>query len=784
MTAYAQSEGEPVDDVPGRPLVKVRAFEAERQPYVDEVDLWAERLYDDHMRLPAFELAREDATAYGSVDGLSDDQLHAVEAEAERQAELLDGASRSAAGGRFLRDVFAGGTLRSGWYGTVVFSSKLVRQLGKAAVRAYKPGVKTAWTERKRVAASAVDLEARRVRTQALYLDALEKTRLQRGVTAQARQAIEAVQTEILEELAKTPETPLALPGTAAYEDTLADLVRSARRGGPLDLDAVFRGGTHGPGFRPLSVRQALGVSPSARPPRPFAFLDPRVWRRPGQGGGPADVQFRQFRITEVLPSGFVLLSDGSRSAVARGGVPTPRRPPPPTTAQRKMVAVATLQRQLLGDQADLDLLVENERVAEGTRNRAVARLSAEQATLRGADAELTLRVTRLTTAGRLVFVLGLFGAVESSRTFASELREGNARRAEGEDAFTAYLGAFGAGAGAASGVAGSVDAFEAVSRRAALAIADRTKLGVGLKVFGTAAGALTMVASAVALYEEHESHDNWGQASAGLAFASGLAGTTVGVAYLLGVSATWITVLGYVGVALAVASLIFLLFSNTPIEDWLLSSLWSSEETHDGLTGSALSRKTDRDLRALFEIISVPLVSLEFWDYGDAGAELATYGSGPRDVPSRVRLVVRPGYVPPGTAIEVSDLRLRLPSAMNTLGDYVPFLEDSPRETALIARSVPLGDTTADLYVTPSDSAPGAYVREWELTASGLSDRAAAFLRMPPAGVGFECTVAVRPSGRTGSGPPPVSFHLRGNVAYARTFDGPKVSIAAPVPK
>ena len=782
--AYARSEGKAPGDVPGRPLAKIRAFEAERQPYVDEVELWADRLYGYHMRLRAFELAREDATDFGPIDGLSDDQVLAVEAEAERQAELLDGASRSVAGGQFLRDAFAGGTLRSGWYGTVVFSSKIVRQLGKAAIRAYKPGVKAAWTELKTVAAKTdlADLEARRVRTHALYLQATEQTRLQRGVTDQARAAIEAIQTEVLEELARTPETSLALPGTAAYEETLSEVVRSARTRGPVDLDAVFREGPRRPGFRPRPAPQIIGASPAAgaAPAQgAFVFLDPRVWRRPGQGGSAADARFRQFRVTEVLPSGVVLLGDGARTAVARGGPPAPRRPPPPTTVQRKVVAIETLRRQLFDAEGDLGLLADDERAAGRAHGRARARLAAERATLRGAEAELDFRVTRLTTAGRLTFVLGLFGAVESTRTFWRELREGNERRADGADYLSAYLGAFGAGAGAASGVAGSVDAWEAVNRRAAVAIADRTTLGRGLKVFGIAAGVLTMVASSIALYEEHEAHDGWGQVSAGLAFASGLAGSSVALAYVLGHSAWWLPYLGYAGVALAIVSIAVLLLSNTPIEDWLESSLWSSEESHEGLSGPALTRKVDADLRALVRIVSVPLVSLEFWD--DDGT-LATYGSTSRPVPARVRLVVRPGYMPPGAVLDVEDVHLRLPSAMDTLGDYVPFMEGSGRERVTVASGVTLGDPTATVYVTPGASAPGAYLREWGLEEGGLSDRARGYLRMAPAGVGFGCTVRVRPADG-GDGPvPAVTFRLRGNVGYARTTDGTKVSVAYPV--
>lgn len=775
VRAYAAGEDEAPEEAPGRPLDKILAFRAERQPYMAEVDAAAALLYRT-VRSDAHQTAREDATDFGEMETLTEAQLRAIEAEVERQGELLDGAGQSEEGRQYLRDAFAETSRLSGWYRQTVFSSTLIQRLGKISVRAFKADVKKAWTERKTAAATAGDFEASRVRTQALYLSALEQTRLQHNVSAGAKQAIEALQAEVLEELARAPGSPLALPGSPAYEATVRQILIDARRNGPVDLDAVFREGPRRAGFRPLPASQIVGVPGEGAG---FSLLDPEVWIRPGQGGAPPRPPVR-FQGAETFPSGIVVVRSGRRIALVRAGRPVPPQAPPVSSAQRKMVAIAALQEQVLTPD-DTQTMGDRNRLALGERNAARQKLAQGQASLRGAEAELDLRVTRLTTAGRLVFVLGVFGAVESSRAFARELNEGRDRSAGGEDILSAYLGAFGAGASTAAGVASSVDALEAVSRRAALAIVERGKLGIGLKVFGVAAGIFTMAASGVAFYEERQAHDDLGQVSAGLAFAGGLAGAYVGYAYIASLTYWWLPYLGYLGAALAVLSLLAVLFSNTPLEDWLESCLWSSEENSERLTGASLTRKVDADLQAVIKIISVPLVSLEFWDGAGRSVDVATYGSVSRPVPDRVRLVVRTGYLPPGGVLDISDLHLRLPPSMSEIGDYIPFMEGSERERVTIGSTVTISDPTATVYVAPTATAPGAYVREWALDGANLPARAQMFLRMPPAGVGFGCTATIRPAVQAGSAVPSITIHMRGNVGYARTADGIKLSVAAP---
>lgn len=767
--AYAESEEEDLSDVPGDPMTKIEAFEAERPPMLEEVDLWGERLFGHHMRLPAFELAREDATDFGTMEQLSEAALDAIDAEVERQADLLDAAGRCASGSAYLREFLADG-LSSSWYGVVALAPKVIQRLAKAAVRYYKPGVRAAWTEQKTVAATVQEITDRRVRAQTQLLQATEEARLQRGVTEAAFAVVERKQADVLTALAETVDRPLIQPGSVEYERIVDEILRRSSREGLLDLDAVFNPTRAYPGFRPLPVWDVLQppggwVLTGNQPRATFTMLDPRAWRLPGQGGSRADARFRTFRMYKRLPSGIIVLSDGERKLMAnvRRALPNrPATPRPPTNAQRRALALARIKQDLLDDAV---------RTARSEVQDAFsADLTGQEATLRGAAAETELRTTRLTTAGRLVFMLGLYGGVESARALSRELRAGQRREDEGDSFMSAYLGAFAAGANLGAAATGSIDALEAVSRRAALAVADRAKLGIGLKVFGVAAGALTAVAGAFSFAHEWRTHDEAGMAAAALTIASGLAGGVVAYGYVIGMKAAWLPWLGYIGIALAIISILVLLFSNTPLEDWLEGCLWSSEESYDRLSGGALSQRVDRDLRELLKIISVPLVSLEVWNQDPATGEMsiATWGSTNEPVPTHIRLSVRPGFLPGNASLQVSNLRLRLPAI-------------GSRPEVPIGTDVTVQDPTAACYVPAEGDAPGVFVMTWAIDAAALPARAAGFLQMPPAGVGFGCSVSLRfPDG----GVSPVTFDLRGNVGYARTFDGTKISIARPVPE
>ena len=801
VEAYEATErdepGESVD-VPGDPLAKVEIFEAERRPLVEDVRLWHDRLYGVHLETPAYALAREDATDFGVLDELSDETLDKIEAQGALHGDLLDGAERMEAGQRYLRQELVDST-RS-WTRSVVFSPTLVRRLVQVPTKLYKDQVLSgALTEQKTAAETVEALRDQRVRMQTQHATAAQHAQAQRGVSKAAAAAVDRVQTDVLEALAATEANPLIVPGTPAFDEVAESVEAALRERAGRVLDAPFVPGRVEPGFRPVPVWEV--VSPggvwrpgAAVPAIEFSVMDPRVWRLPGQGV--PDIRFRRFRFRR-LDSGLLVLADGERTALANvrrlglHGGPTPDA----LDARRKAIALERLRGDLLdaevhatGAAADARAAGTAEAAAKADLDAVKARLAAGETTLNDASARAELRTTRVTVGGRLLFGLAAIGAAMSARTLDREIGAGRADRAAGVGHWEAYAAAYGAGASTAAGVMGTAESLELVSKRTLAAVQGRTALGRSLKAFGIAGGAMTIVAGGIALQQEHDSHDEIGQLSAVLVIASGTASVAGGTAFFFFPRATvLLRFLGWVGIAASLLSILFLVLSNTPIEDWFEGSIWGAEEDVPAGGDAVPSARITRELAGLFKIVAQPIVSVELWDK-EGGDQLATYGSVSREAPDALRLVVRPGLLLPGWTIQVRDLRLRLPPIEGAWRELVPFVDGPERREETVARRLSVPDMSRDVYLPPSDGVAGAFVREFDLDDLAVSDEARMRLRMPPVGVMFACEVEVGPP-TEGLPPellaraPSVTMGLQGGVGYARTFDGPKLSVGLQAP-
>ena len=398
-------------------------------------------------------------------------------------------------------------------------------------------------------------------------------------------------------------------------------------------------------------------------------------------------------------------------------------------------------------------------------------RVAAQQGALDAQQLATQMTAVRLNWAGKLFVALNVLDLVASAAELRAKLREGDRDRGRGAGAWTAYLGAIGAGAGAASAATGLVESAKALVPKAALA----GSLGTALRVVGGFSAFAAIIAGGVSLYQETETHDEWGAASAAFGVGAGAASFIA-----LFVATSW---LGPVAIILGLFSIAFLLAANTPVEDWLENCYWSAEEAGeaDTLAAGSARRRLIYEVEDLFALLGRPLLSAEVRrSEGGAPSTLAHYGTTPGPAaPNRLRLTVRPGLFPDGARVEVSGLRLLLPPrGWDAVQALAPALFDVHREAVPVQAAFSSPDPTREV-VTERSEGGVVFTREWDL--GGAVGALSEWLGMPPAGLSFACRVMVRLPDGVGSVADP-AFEVRGPIGYARDY-GTMVSMGRAKP-
>ena len=747
-------EADSRDRVPGEVYVRLDAFSDEVAARAARVEFWASHLYD-FMSQDAFVMAREDAAGFGPPDALGEPALDAIDAEVARQTELLDGAELSDRGKAHLASTL-GRAEAPQWYERVALATKVVGRLAEIPKSYYEGLAAKAAEEEVRAVA---DLDALRKQRLRAFADLLTSYEHARAVVPEAAGRIDALQMKVLDPMVAAVG---ASGGGALSVPGLPDLPGSSTPGSLLDqLPAPLRG-TTGAGIEALSVEAVVGV---ARPrgllatgmPNQAAFelLEPRHWT-PGHTYGPGEVSTTRFQWTRT-DDGLLVLSGGNRRAFAdaRGllaGTPglVTRSGEPLTPKRAALARLVDVTGRPFSEGPDAALRALRDKVA------------AQQGALDAQQLAAQMAAVRLNWAGKLFVALNVLDLVASAAELRAKLREGDRDRGRGEGAWAAYLGAIGAGAGAASAATGLVESARALIPEAALA----GRLGTALRVIGRISGGLAVVSSAISLAQELDTHDEMGAWSAAFGVAAGIAMFAFPPAAII----------------LALASVGFLLFANTPVEDWLENCYWSAEETGELATLAAGSarRRLIHEVEDLFALLGRPLLSVEVRrSEGGAASTLARYGTTPGPpAPDRLRLTVRPGLFPDGSRLEVSRLRLLLPPrGWEVLDAFLPWA-DVDREAVPVQAMFSSPDPTREV-VAERAGGGAAFVREWDL--GGAVGALSGWLGIPPAGLSFACRVTLRLPDGVGSVADP-AFEVRGPIGYARDY-GTMVSVGRAEP-
>ena len=374
---------------------------------------------------------------------------------------------------------------------------------------------------------------------------------------------------------------------------------------------------------------------------------------------------------------------------------------------------------------------------------------------------QTSLQTNRINWAGELMSALTFVDLVASTADAVAKAREGHRDRNRGATVWDAYLVAVGSGTGAFGAFAGVADE---VGKR----FITSGPWGPRLLYVGKVSGAVGLIASAIAFGHEYRTHDGFGMTSAGLAFASSA------TLLLLPRLVLMAPALGPYGlpavVLLALASLAVNLLSHTPVEEWLVRSVWSLKEPSELPPHDAWrlfdEHEMQLEIRRLVDLLAAPTVSVELWEpNGSGGRRLASYETGFMDEldanPDQIRLVVKPGLLSGGGRIELKRFQL------TTARGSVVYLTQRNR-------SLVLPDPSLDLVVERDNGAP-YFVRTWDIeavTAASSADfRQHGTVRVAlGAGVmtaSFECTATLRLAGDSGVQDP--SFRYHGSVGFAR---------------
>ena len=788
VEAYAADEGIPPEDTPGRPLDKIETFEGERDVLEAPVRLWSDRLYNYHIELPAFGLARDDAAEAERVSGLSDDRLQTALDELGRQADLLEDAELSEAGRRYLREELAGRWAEH-WVRLVSQSVNVLEKATKIPARVFRRAFGDAWKFLRAERLTAQTADDRLASALSQVVTSLEAARAQSGVAAAAAAELDEAGTVLLEAMADLRSSRRRL-GTlrdrgASVSDELARARADFRNRLLLPDRAPSR-----PGFRPLTVDGMVRGSE-------FVFFEPRSFRPGAQTS--FGVEPVRFRVEPVGDEGLVVLRSGGRTAVGTGGLVLPPGEQLRADANRvgalkdeldeirRQIGVeeavvrsqegrassASANRRAVRKQLAYEQLMEKAKLDEldasaQSAGRATITARDQQAARAGAQASFDAKEVKLSAKGRIAFMLTFVGAGISVYTHVQDRR----RRDDGE-AWSVHEKAFSSGVGAAGGLLGTVESLDLVWTRAATAVTARTAGGLALKTAGMIGGVCVVIVGALDLERERESHDEVGQVAAGFTIASGVFTALAGGAFLANAAAGLVLALGVVGLVIGIIAALIWIFQNSPLEDWFEACVWGEESSGSELTGAALRRRIESDIEGLLRIIALPLVSVELWDVDGGPARLARYGYLERPVPDALRFVLRPGYRSPGSSFRVSDFRLVTEQAGLIWGDEV---------SVGVQSAFDLSDPTRVLFVDATEEGKrAAFVHEFDIEEPALPPSAVAVLRRQPRNVEFECTVELVPGrmsdvygveddvgvavGATGG--PPVSFRLRGPVGY-----------------
>ena len=805
--AYAAAEtGGDLDEVPGRPLVKIREFEAERAALVEPVELWAQKLYWDHMRQPGYRLARADAADAEDATAPTEEQYLRIEDEAERQLQLLDGAELSDAGKRYLVDE-VGDVGRGGWF---VWFAKLESFLAKVAavpVVDLKRAFKDPWARsRKIVGRTLPELNERRIGLVGDLARVTEHARTHRAQTTAAAAQLRRVQNAMNGALAKVQTEAQLLQSLRSERAQLRESRALSRR----RFERLLRAGQadFAPGVRMRTASEMAGDGA-------VHFFDPRSLSPGPQSSLGSRVRTFRFRGDDYVrrPSGLLVLADGDRLLVGAAG-PAALGDEVRATARwsgaldeaiadvgrrigqaeraadaarqrhgglsdeevRARAIVGELERQTGAHEAAVDQAQKDVDVVDGQIQRHQADVDD---LVRQADAGIERTVT--SPKSKLAFGLGALGAGIAAADFVHKMADGE------PDAWGIYDDAFVSAVGAVGGVAGTVDALETISRRVALGVRSGTAARVLVKGLGAVGGACAVWVGVVEFRRATENRDTVAQWSAGFAITSGAFAVIAGV----GAATSWtgpgaVAAMGLAALITGLVSIGLWLFTDTPLETWFKKHRWRAGAPPIGADTPALRERMGRDLTDLLRLLAMPVVSVELWN----GGGLAAFGTGAgrQGPPAFLRFVVRPGFRTPGMAYVVSDLRLRVARS----GPDLDWRLQRP------GTSFNVPDSIRSLYTPADGESRAAYLHDLPIDYDLVPDAVAEALGRRPDHIEFLCAVSLGTAGGDG---PDVSFRLRGDVGYTHVTDasgwhyspmtplspaagdGPRVSVGLPEP-
>ena len=776
--AYAAAKTDRnLDEVPGQPLVKIREFEGERTALMETVELWAQKLYWDHMRQPGYRLARADAADAEGTEPTTEEEYLRIEDEAERQLNLLDGAELSDAGKRYLIDE-VGDVGRAGWFTWFAKSEAFLAKLAAVPTVDLRYAFKDPWAKSREIVKHELGpLNARRVGLAGDLTRVTEHARAHAATLASSADRLRRIQCDVLAALTNV-ETDAELLGRlqAMKREAVAERAANRRR------------------FRQLLVRGQADLAPGVLlrttddmvAGGEVRLFDPRSLRNGRQSSFTSTVRTFRFEGADYVQrgSGLYALADADRLIVGPSGQGSLEGAVRSTALEGGWLdeAVAHLEGEIgkarraadASRQRHGDLSAQEVRArtlvdaltdltdakggavdkAQGDLDALDAKIEPVQARVDGLVRESDEAIEALVTSpkAKLAFGLSAFAAAISAADFARKMTD------DKPDAWGVFDEAFVSAVGAVGGAASATDATEMMFKSVAYGVRNRVATRALVKGLGAVGGVCSIWVGYVEVRRAGQNKDKVAMVSAWAGIASGAFAVVAGV----GAATAWlgpgaVATMGLAAILAGLFSVFLWFFTDSPLETWFKTSRWSAGAPRIGPDSPALRQRMQRDLTALLELLSMPAVSVELWDAGG----LAAYGSGARreGPPPVLRLAVRPGFRTPGMTYRVTDLRLRVART----GPDLDWRLQRP------GTSLSVPDTVRTLY-TPADGGSRAvYVQEFGIDYGRAPGVAVEALRDDPHRLEFLCAVAlVTP----GDGGPDVSFRLRGDVGHSHRTD------------
>ena len=777
------SKGKTDADVPGRVFEALGRYEAEVEAEQNKVEFWADHLYGWWMESAAFELAREDASDYGPLAGLTEPQLDEIEAEIARQAELLQGADRSLRGKAYLVAHLAQADAGA-WYDRVALASRIAARIADVPKVLFE-GLAESAAETARVAVKDIaDLDARRAAIQRRRLgsaaDLLTAHEFAKIGAPAAAGRIDERQLRLLDPMVRavggspSPSADAArdvLRRNAALRsgagvDALADLDRALRTGG--GLGAL-------PTWQTLAPGGAGALSAPTVPQAGLVLTDPAALAS-GDAvvHGPERVVVYQ---RPLVDSGLLVLtgSDGGEALAdlraVLGGAARPAAPGPTAPPSAKRSALSRL----------LDVTGRPLDQSSGARLREIREaVAARRTELNEAQLREQARTRHVNWAGRLFIALNLLDVVAGVAETQAKWEDGDRALRRGASRWDAYIGVVGAGAGTLSAGAGLLESLESVIPARLTA----GGLGTALNVAAGVGSFLAVVAGLASFYQEGRTHDRMGMASAGFAVAAGAVGLAAATP-LIGVLAASLSIpiagwfVAAVILVFAGLSLLFHFLSDTPTEEWLKTSIWSVHENGEVEGIAPNAPRVTHEVEDLLALLAAPHVSVELRESVEGEpTRLKRYGVERVAHPHRVRVVVRPGLHPPGSEIEITGFEVLLPFTWGEWAeDVLPFSEgERDQLPARIGGTFP--DPENDVVLVHDERGP-AFVREW--AGSALPEAFLPPTARTPRGTDFSCRATVRLPPGVGDVRDPV-FDVEGAIGFAHGDDRRVVAVTTSV--